>query len=558
MERIWLARYPKGVPAEIDPDRHRSIVALFRAACARFRARKAYTSLGGSLTFAALEEESAALAAYLRRDLGLRPGDRIALQMPNLLAYPVALFAALRAGLVVVNTNPLYTPREMEHQFRDAGVRAIVILANFASRFEEVLPRLSALPPSHVLVAESGDLLPTIKRVAVNAAVRYVKHLVPPYRLPSAVPLHVALDRGRRHGTVDGAMDDADVAGEDLAFLQYTGGTSGVPKGTMLTHRNIVANVQQAVAWMSPLLREAEEIVLTPLPLYHIFSMTVNCLTFMHYGAENVLIADPRDVAGLIEVLRSTPVTVMTGVNTLFNALLGQPGFAALDFSRLKISVAGAMALQTSVAERWRAVTRSPIVEGYGLTEASPVVCCNPIDGTDRTGTIGLPFPSTDLRIVDAAGAETPRGEPGELQVRGPQVMRGYWQHPEETAQVLTDGWLSTGDIAHIDADGFVRIVDRKKDMIKVSGFNVYPTEIEDVVAGHPAVLEVAAVGVSDDRTGQAIKLFVVKRTPELTAEVLIDFCRTKLTAYKVPRLVEFRNELPKTNVGKILRRALR
>ena len=557
MEKIWLVRYPKGVPADIDPDRYRSIVDLFRAGCARFPDRKAYTNFGASLTFRELDNASAALAAYFRHDLRLRKGDRIALQMPNVLAYPVTLFAALRAGLVVVNTNPLYTPREMEHQFRDAGVRAIVILANFASRLEEVLPRLGDLAPVSVLVAELGDLMPTLKRVAVNAAVHYVKRLVPRYRLPSAVPLRVALDRGRRRAVTDGPIDDAAVAGDDLAFLQYTGGTTGVPKGAMLTHRNIVANVQQAVAWMSPRLREAAEIVVTPLPLYHVFSLTVNCLTFMSYGAENVLVTD-RDVPGFLKILRATPFTVITGVNTLFNALLNHPAFAALDFSRLKLCVAGAMPLQTSIAERWRAVTRSLIVEGYGLTEASPVVCCNPIDGTDRTGTIGLPFPSTDVRTVDAAGAELPPGEAGELQVRGPQVMRGYWQHPEETAAVLAGGWLSTGDVAQIEADGFVRIVDRIKDMIKVSGFNVYPNEIEDVVAGHPGVREVAAIGVADERSGEAIKLFVVKRTPDLTAQALIDFCRTKLTPYKVPRVVEFRDELPQTVVGKVLRRALR
>jgi len=369
------------------------------------------------------------------------------------------------------------------------------------------------------------------------------------------VSLHAALGRGRGHGVPNDA--DADVRGEDLAFLQYTGGTTGTPKGAMLTHRNIVANVMQAVAWMSPRLRQAEEVVLTPLPLYHVFSLTVNCLTFMTYGAENVLVTDPRDLAGFIKIMKATPFTVVTGVNTLFAALMNQRHFASLDFRRLKISVAGAMALQTAVAERWRGLTGSVIVEGYGLTEASPVVCCNPIDGTDRTGTIGLPFPSTDVRLLDGAGAEVPAGEPGELYVRGPQVMRGYWQRAAETAEVLRDGWLETGDIATVDGDGFLRIVDRKKDMIKVSGFNVYPNEIEDVVASHPGVLEVAAIGVPDERSGQAVKLFVVKRTPELTAEELIAFCRTRLTAYKVPRHIEFRSELPKSNVGKVLRRAL-
>ena len=554
MEKTWLASYPKGIPAEIDPDRYPSINQVLATACARFRPRKAFTNLGVSLTFGDLDARTAELAAFFRRDLGLAKGDRIALQMPNVLAYPVALFAALRAGLVVVNTNPLYTPREMEHQFRDAGVKAIVILANFASKLEDMLPRLAGEGRIHVIVAEVGDLLPTFKRLAVNAAVRHLKHLVPAYRLPGAISLSQALHRGKRHGPVE----DADVRGEDLAFLQYTGGTTGISKGAMLTHRNIVANMLEAVAWMSPLLREAEEIILTPLPLYHVFSLTVNCLTFMTYGAENVLVTDARDIPALMKTMKATPFTVMTGVNTLFNALLNHPAFASLDFRCLKLSVAGAMALQTAVAERWRTLTRSPIVEGYGLTEASPVVCCNPIDGTEKVGTIGLPFPSTEIRIVDASGAEVPAGQPGELCVRGPQVMRGYWKQPEETARVLEGGWLATGDIAQIDPEGFVRIVDRKKDMIKVSGFNVYPNEIEDVVAGHPAVLEVAAIGVPDERSGQAVKLFVVRRTPDLTAESLIDFCRTQLTPYKVPRQVEFRDQLPKTNVGKILRRALR
>jgi long-chain acyl-CoA synthetase len=554
MERFWLAHYPKGIPADIDPDRYRSVVTVLQAACAQHRHRRAFTNMGVSLTFAELDARSAEFAAYLRCELRLVKGDRIALQMPNILAYPVALFGALRAGLIVVNTNPLYTPREMEHQFRDAGVKAIVVLANFASKLETVLPGLATTGRIHVVVAEIGDLFPAPKRWLVNAVVRHVKRLVPTYSLPGAVGLRWALERGRRHGP----LVDVDVGGEDLAFLQYTGGTTGVPKGAMLTHRNIVANMEEAVAWMSPQLRAGEEVILTPLPLYHIFSLTVNCLTFMNYGAENVLITDPRDIPAFIKTLRKTRFTVMSGVNTLFNALMNHPGFASVDFSRVKLNVAGAMAVQTAVSERWRRLTGTSIVEGYGLTEASPAVCCNPIDGTDRPGTIGLPFPSTHLRLVDEAGADVPVGQSGELLVRGPQVMRGYWQQPEETARALKDGWLWTGDIAAIDADGFVRIVDRKKDMIKVSGFNVYPNEIEDVVAAHPGVIEVAAVSVPDEKSGEAVKIFVVRRSAEITAQVLIDFSRTQLAGYKVPKQIEFRDELPKTNVGKILRRALR
>ena len=554
MERFWVAHYPKGIPADIDPDRYRSVVAVLQAASIRYRDRRAFTNMGVSLTFAELDARSAEFAAYLERDLHLAKGDRIALQMPNILAYPVALFGALRAGLIVVNVNPLYTPREMEHQLRDAGVKAIVILANFASKLEEVLPKLAATGEIRVVVAEIGDLFPAPRRWLVNAVVRHVKHLVPGYRLPGSIGLRQALALGRRHGR----FADVDVGGEDLAFLQYTGGTTGVPKGAMLTHRNIVANMEEAVAWMSPQLRAGEEVIMTPLPLYHIFSLTVNCLTFMNYGAENVLITNPRDIPAFIKTLRTTPFTVMSGVNTLFNALMNHPGFASVDFSRVKLNVAGAMAVQTAVSERWQKLTGTSIVEGYGLTEASPAVCCNPIDGSDRPGTIGLPFPSTHLRLVDESGADAPVGQPGELLVRGPQVMRGYWQQPEETARTLKDGWLWTGDIAQINADGFVRIVDRKKDMIKVSGFNVYPNEIEDVVAAHPGVVEVAAVPVPDEKSGEAVKLFVVRRSPEITAQILIDYCRTQLAGYKVPKQVEFRDELPKTNVGKILRRALR
>jgi long-chain acyl-CoA synthetase len=554
-ERIWVKRYPKGVPADVDPDKYKSIVAVFREACDRYAKRPCYTNLGVTLTYAEIDELSAAFAAYLRKDLGLAKGDRIGLQMPNILQYPVALFGALRAGLVVVNTNPLYTPREMEHQYRDSGVKAIVILANFARNLQEVLPGLRQTPGvQHVIVTQVGDLFPTAKRMLVNAAVRYIKKMVPAYDLPGAVDFREALAQGRRHGK----MPDADVAGQDVAFLQYTGGTTGVSKGAVLTHRNVVANMEQSSVWMGPRLNLGEEIILTPLPLYHIFSLTVNCLLFLKIGAENVLITNPRDYKAFIALLRTQPFTVMTVVSTLLNALMNHPDFAGLDLSRTKLIVAGAMALQRPVAERWRELTKTTVIEGYGLTEASPVLCCNPVDGSDRLGTIGLPFPSTEIKLMGEDGSEAPPGQPGELIARGPQVMQGYWNQPDETAKVLRDGWLWTGDVAVMEPDGFMKIVDRKKDMILVSGFNVYPTEVEEVVAQNPKVLEVGAIGVADDKSGEAVKVVVVKKDPDLTEAELIAFCRTRLAGYKVPKHVEFRAELPKTNVGKVLRRALR
>jgi long-chain acyl-CoA synthetase len=552
----WFASYPKGVPHTIDTDRYKSILEVFHQACDRFRDRPCYSNLGVTITFGDLHRLSGELAAFLRKDLGLVKGDRIGLQMPNVLQYPVALFGALRAGLVVVNTNPLYTPREMEHQYRDSGVKAIVILANFARNLQEVLPALAqggAVP--QVIVSELADLFPGLKRPIVNFVVRRVKKMVPAFDLPAAVRFREALARGRRHG----ALEDVASGPEDLAFLQYTGGTTGVSKGAMLTHRNIVSNMEQASAWMSQQLKEGEEVILTPLPLYHIFSLTVNCLLFMKFGALNVLVTNPRDFPAFVKLLQTQRFTVMTAVSTLLNALMNTPGFDQIDFKAVKVTVAGAMALQRAVADRWRAMTKTRVAEGYGLTEASPIVCCNPIDGSDRMGTIGLPFPSTEIRLVDDDGKDVPMGQSGELLVRGPQVMKGYWNQPAETAKVLRDGWLWTGDIAQFDEGGFMRIVDRKKDMILVSGFNVYPNEVEEVVAQHPGVAEVGAVGVPDERSGEAVKVVVVKRSgAALEADELITFCRTKLAAYKVPRLVEFRTELPKTNVGKILRRALR
>jgi long-chain acyl-CoA synthetase len=548
--QTWLKSYPKGVPAQIE-EKSRSIVDVFRTACATFSEKRCFSNMDVALSFADLERLSRAFAGFLRGELKLQPGDRVALQMPNILQYPVALFGALRAGLVVVGTNPLYTQREMQHQFKDAGVKAIVILANFAHQLPAILGEVGS--PT-VVVTEIGDLFPGAKRVLVNAAVKYLKKMVPSYSIPGSVSFRDALARGGRH-----QFEDAPVKADDLAFLQYTGGTTGVSKGAMLTHRNIVANMEQAAAWMGPWLAQGEEVILTPLPLYHIFSLTVNCLLFMRFGGENVLVTNPRDFAGFIKLLQKQRFTVMTAVSTLLNALMSQPGFSTIDFSPVKITVAGAMALQRPVADRWREVTKTKVIEGYGLTEASPVVCCNPLDGSDRVGTIGLPFPSTDVRMMGEDGKEVALGQPGELTVRGPQVMKGYWNRADETANVIRDGWLWTGDMGVMEPDGFVRIVDRKKDMILVSGFNVYPNEVEDVVAAHPAVAEVGAIGIPDEKSGEVVKVVIVKRQgKDVSADEIIAFSRDRLAGYKVPKKVEFRTELPKTNVGKILRRALR
>ena len=548
MDRIWLANYPPGIPADIDPDRFGSLVAVLEESCGRFADRPAFCNLRRSLTYRDIEQLSAAMAAHLQ-SLGLVRGDRVALMMPNLLQYPVALFGALRAGLIVVNTNPLYTARELEHQLRDSGAKVIVILANFAHVLEKVIERTAV---EHVIVTEVGDLAAFPKKQLVNFAVRHVKRLVPGYALPQSITFDAALASGRKR-----RFSRVNVQGSDLAFLQYTGGTTGVAKGTMLSHRNMVANLEQISAWFSNLVAEGEEIVITPLPLYHIFSLTVNCLAFMKHGGQNVLITNPRDVPGVVKELARWPFTAITGVNTLFNALLNDDAFSRLDFSSLKVASAGGMALHHSVAERWLATTGKALAEGYGLSEASPVVCCNPLD-QPRIGTIGLPVPSTDIAIRED-GIEVEPGHTGELCVRGPQVMCGYWNMPDETAKTLTeDGWLRTGDIAQVDEGGFIRIVDRKKDMIIVSGFKVFPNEIEEVIAAHEAVVEVGCVGVPDERTGQAVKVFVVTKSGmQVSPEAIREYCRTSLTAYKVPRHVEFRDSLPKTNIGKILRRAL-
>lgn len=550
---FWIKSYPKNVPPSIDDhiEKYTSVLDVFEEACERFPTRPAFTNLGCTLTYSELNRKAETFAAYLQNELKLKKGDRIAIQMPNLLQYPVVMYGAFKAGLVVVNTNPLYTEREMKHQFNDAGVVAVVILANFARQLQNILSETSI---RHVIITEIGDMLPFPKNHLVNTVVKHVKKMVPSYSIPEAIPFRTAMQKGAAMTYHRVAMSL-----DEIAFLQYTGGTTGVSKGAMLTHRNMVANMLQVLEWMKVKLIEGEEIGICALPLYHIFALTVHGLTLVTFGAHNILITNPKDLKAFVKDIRKHKFTVTTGVNTLFNALLNYPEFAKLDFSNLKVSVAGGMALQSAVAKRWREVTNSLLIEGYGLTEASPVVCANPIDGSDRVGTIGLPLPSTLIKLTDEDGNESQPGEAGELCVKGPQVMKGYWQRPDETAKILTeDGWLKTGDMAMVDKDGFVRIVDRKKDMILVSGFNVYPNEVEDAIATHPGVLEVAAIGVPSEHSGEVVKVFVVKKDPALTAEDVIQHARKSLTGYKVPKQVEFRTELPKTNVGKILRRALK
>jgi long-chain acyl-CoA synthetase len=551
MEKIWLKSYPPGVPAEIDVNEFRSLGDLFDRSVKRFADKTAYVCMGKAITYAELDAASARFGAFLQRDLGLPKGTRVALMMPNVLQYPIAMFGALRAGYTIVNVNPLYTARELEHQLKDSGAEAIVILENFAHTLEQVRAQV---PIRHVIVTSLGELLGFPKGAIVNFVVRRVRKLVPPWTLDGHLSFGDALARGAAH-----ALQPVEVGHEDAAFLQYTGGTTGVAKGAVLTHRNIVANLQQAHAWISPVVTEGREIIITALPLYHIFSLTANCLTFIKIGATNVLIPNPRDIPGFIKELAKHRFTVITGVNTLFNALLNNPEFAKLDFSSLRVALGGGMAVQQAVAEKWKKITGVALVEAYGLTETSPAVTINPLDLKAFNHSIGLPISSTEVSIRDDDGIEQAIGQRGELCVRGPQVTPGYWNRPEETRRVFTaDGFLRTGDIAVMDDKGFVTLVDRKKDMILVSGFNVYPNEVEDIVANHPGVLEVAAIGVPDERSGEAVKVFVVRKDPALTAEALIAHCRENLTGYKVPHHVEFRDELPKSNVGKILRRELR
>lgn len=549
----WVKNYPKGVPAFIDDqiNSKTNVLDLLDEAVAKFPTKIAYSNMGRALTFSELNRKAECFAAYLQNELKLKKGDRIAIQMPNLLQYPIAMFGAIKAGLIIVNTNPLYTEREMKHQFNDAGCAAVVILANFASQLQKILPETKV---RHVIVTEIGDLLPFPKNYVVNAVVKHVKKMVPEFSIPNAIPFREALSKGAAM-----TFTKVPMSLDEILLLQYTGGTTGVSKGAMLTHRNIVANAIQIEEWVKPRLKIGDEIAICPLPLYHVFAMTVHCFALMKIGLHSLLITNPRDIPAFVKEFREGKVTLMTGVNTLFNALANNPDFSKLDFSNFKISVAGGMALQTAVAKRWKELTGTPVLEGYGLTETSPVVTVNPVDGTDQVGTIGLPMPSTLVKMVDDDGNEVKQGEPGEICVKGPQVMKGYWQRPDETAKVmLPDGWLRTGDVAVQDENGFCRIVDRKKDMILVSGFNVYPNEIEDVIATHPGVLEVAAIGIPNEHSGESVKVFIVKREDSLTVEAVIEHARKGLTNYKVPRHVEFRKELPKTNVGKILRRALK
>ena len=551
MERIWLKSYPADVPAEVYVDAFRSIIDVFEQSVARFANNPAYTHMGATLTYAEVDRLSRAFAAYLREELKLPKGARVALMMPNILQYPIALFGALRAGCTVVNCNPLYMPRELEQQLADSGAEAIVVLENFAFVLQKNLAQTKV---RHVIVTQFGDMLGWGKGRLISFAIKFVKRLVPKWSIPNAVQFSTALREGAGL-----SWRPEPIGPEDIAFLQYTGGTTGVPKGAVLTHRNIVANLQQHHAQINSVLQEGRDIVITALPLFHIYALTISCLLAFKIGAANVLITNPRDIRGLVKELGKHRFTCFAGVNTLFKGLVDDPDFARLDFSSLRIAATGGSALQESVAKKWKAVTGKTLIEAYGLTETSPVVTCNPVDLPDFNGSCGVPIPSTEVAIRDDEGADFPVGAAGELCVRGPQVMKGYWNKPEETAKVMTpDGFLRTGDIATIDENGFVRIVDRKKDMINVSGFKVYPNEVEEIVSLHPGVLEVGAVGVPDPASGEAVKIVVVKRDPLLTVEDLKAHCRNYLTIYKIPRAVEFRKELPKTNLGKILRRALR
>ncbi len=557
MDRFWLKHYPPGVPADVDVDQYPSLVALIEDGFAKFASRPAYAFMDRHFTFAEIDRYSAAFGAWLQ-GLGVARGTRVAIMMPNVVQYPIALAGVLRAGCVVVNVNPLYTPRELEHQLKDSGAEVIVILENFAATLQKVIAKTAV---KHVVVTSIGDLLGFPKGALVNFAVRRIKKMVPSYSLPGHLRFNETLDAGAR-----GRLQPVEVGPNDTAFLQYTGGTTGLSKGATLTHRNLVANVLQLEAWVQPALQDTsrgpvpEQLVyICALPLYHVFALTVNCLGGIRLGTLNVLIPNPRDISGFVKELRKYRFNVLPGVNTLYNTLAESTDFQSLDFSSLRISNGGGMAVQQAVAEKWLKLTGVPIIEGYGLSETSPVATCNPIMSREYSGTIGLPFPNTEIAILDDAGEPVPLGQPGEIAIRGPQVMAGYWQHPEETAKVMTpDGFFKSGDIGIMDERGYIRIVDRKKDMIIVSGFNVYPNEVEGVVAMHPGVVECAAIGVPDAKSGEAVKVFVVRKDPALTEAQLMSYCKEHLTGYKKPKFIEFRDELPKTNVGKILRRELR
>jgi long-chain acyl-CoA synthetase len=552
MERIWLKSYPPGVPAEIDASEYASIGDILRRSCERFGPKPAFTNMDATITFVELDRLSRDFGAWLQAQPGLSRGDRVAIMMPNLLQYPVALLGALRAGFVVVNCNPLYTPRELEHQLADSGAKAIVILENFAHVLGQVIART---PVKTVVTTRIGDMLGFPKSLLTNLVVKHVKKMVPAFDLPGAVAWGEVLAGGAR-----AELTEPPLTHDDLAFFQYTGGTTGVSKGAMLTHGNIVSNLMQSGTWIGSRLADGDEILITALPMYHIFALTGNCLSFLRRGAHNVLITNPRDFPGFVAELRKYRFSAITGVNTLFNALMNTPGFSELDFSRLKLTLGGGMAVQRAVAERWKSITGVALLEAYGLTETSPGACINPlVDGFEFNGTCGLPIPSTVITIRDDDGRVLAPGEVGEICIAGPQVMKGYWNRPDETAKVMTqDGAFRTGDIGLMTAEGFVKIVDRKKDMILVSGFNVYPNEVEDVVAMMPGVLEVCAVAAADEKSGEVVRLVVVRKDPSLTKEQVLEHCKKELTGYKVPKIVEFWKELPKTNVGKVLRREVK
>jgi len=551
MDPIWLDSYPPDVPREIDPDKYRSIGEMFSESAARYADYPAFASMGKSYSYAEIDRLSRAFAAYLQGELGLARGDRVAIMMPNIIQYPIAMLGILRAGYTVVNCNPLYTPRELGGQLADSGAKAILIVENFAHTLEQVLDRTDV---EHVIITRLGDMLDFPKANIVNLVVKRVKKMVPKWNIPGALRFKETLSTGAKR-----SYRPVDVGPDDLAFLQYTGGTTGIPKGAMLTHRNMIANLEQAHAWIKPHVREGQEVIVTALPLYHIFALLANCLTFMKIGAKNILITNPRDIPAFVKELDKEPFTALTGVNTLFNALLHNEDFRKLDFSSLKLTLGGGMAVQKSVAHEWKEVTGKPLVEAYGLTETSPAATINPLDIEEYTGAIGLPISSTEISIRTPDGEEVRVGEPGELCIRGPQVMPGYWQRPDETALVFTDdGFLRTGDMTKIDDKGFIYIIDRTKDMINVSGFNVYPNEIESVIASHPGVVEAGVVGLPDAQSGETVKAVIVKKDPDLSEDDIIAFCREQMTPYKVPRQIEFRDELPKSVVGKILRRELR
>jgi long-chain acyl-CoA synthetase len=551
MSKPWLQSYPEGVPAEISIDEYASVADIFDQSVCKFEDLPAYSNFGKTITYQEVNEYTSQLGGYLKNELALDKGTKVAVMMPNLLQNPVAIFGILRAGMVVVNTNPLYTARELKHQLNDSGAEAIIIVENFCHILEDVIEQT---PVKHVIITRMGDMLPFPKSMIIDFVVKRIKKMVPAYSLPGAVSFKKALKLGAQH-----RFKTVPTSHDDIAFLQYTGGTTGISKGAILTNKNMVANMQQASAWIHNIMEEGKETIITALPLYHIFSLTANCLTFMKYGALNYLITNPRDMKNFVKELKSVKFTAITGVNTLFNGLLNTPGFRDIDFSHLKLALGGGMAVQRAVAEHWTNFTGAPLLEAYGLTETSPAVCINPLNLTSFNGKIGLPVPSTEVSIQDDDWNELPVGETGEICIRGPQVMQGYWKRPRETSEVLSaDGWLHSGDIGFMDEKGYVQIVDRKKDMILVSGFNVYPNEVENVIVAHPGVLEAGVIGIPDEKSGEAVAAVVVKSDPSLTEDQLIDFCKEDLTNYKRPRYIFFTDELPKTNVGKILRRELR